>query len=65
MTDNTAFVAAAIQAAFTVPDGAVCTCTTEACYGDDEGNDLCVVCHHLDPECPCPAEEDRENWGNE
>lgn len=43
-----------------------CICSAVACYGDFDGDDdikagdECQLCHHLDPEWPCPAEEDAD-----
>ena len=40
-----------------------CVCTDGMCLGDvedfpiDEG---CLLCHHLDPEWSCPADEDAD-----
>lgn len=38
-----------------------CVCTDISCYGDidDRGvEEGCLLCRHLDPEWPCPAETD-------
>lgn len=40
-----------------------CVCNDISCYGDIDdcgAEDGCLLCHHLDPEWPCPAEEDAD-----
>ena len=40
----------------------MCTCTEEECYWDPsdypvDSGDLCLHCHYLDFDLPCPARE--------
>lgn len=38
-----------------------CVCDEDSCAGEDCSTDrYCALCHHLDPEWPCPAEEDAD-----
>lgn len=43
-----------------------CICNSVACYGDFDGDpdikagDECLLCHYLDVEWPCPAEDDAD-----
>ncbi|NUR80765.1 MAG: hypothetical protein HOQ21_10015 [Dermatophilaceae bacterium] len=41
-----------------------CLCNEVTCYGDIEDRELddptCLLCHYLNPDWPCPAEEDAD-----
>lgn len=37
-----------------------CVCDDWSCHDDLRDGDGCLLCNHLDPEWPCPAEADAD-----